>query len=457
MALEERMPALPGHVLAGFSGGCDSTALMRLLIRRREKTGMTLEAVHVNHGLRGEASDGDEAFVRAFCEQWGVSLHVCRAVPGEGCRSEAWAREARYGFFREVMRATGADALVLAHHRDDQAETMLLHLLRGSGLDGLAGMRFDRMGQGMRLLRPLLGFSHRELEEALTQAGQGWREDESNSGDGYLRNRIRHQLLPQMEALAPGAAERLAVSARILSADADALNAQAEAHIALSLGRPYLPLESLLRLPEALLARAVRLWWQSMAGEREERNLDAAQTARVLSLLSGPPGTRLSLPGGTALCRGYTHLHFLPGTPRPAFTEEVPLADGTRACGCLFQVSVREGPGDGKTGQAFPEGSLDGLVIRTRRPGDCIRPFGQAGRQKLKEYLIDRKVDQPFRDILPLICRGSEVLVVCGVGTGAVQPVTAGGKSLYVSWRPDEAACAFPFPGGEDDQEGGKP
>ena len=218
-----RMGEIPPHVLVGFSGGCDSTALVLLL----EKKQVHLTCVHVHHGMRGEEADADEAFVRDFCRMHDLPLLVYHAQPPEH-PSEGWAREARYGFFREAMEQSGAQALVLAHHSDDQAETVLQHLLRGSGLRGLCAMKRETEVQGMRILRPLLGISHHELQSALEEAGQNWREDSSNRSGRYLRNRVRNELLPLMEALAPGASARIAQTASLLAEDEDAL-APAEA------------------------------------------------------------------------------------------------------------------------------------------------------------------------------------------------------------------------------------
>ena len=164
--LAEKMPALPRCAAVGVSGGADSVALLHLLLVR----GCEVQAVHVNHGLRGAASDGDEAFVRALCSSLHVPLITFRLEPPEN-PGEDWARKERYRCFREAMARTGAQALALAHHRDDQAETLLLHLMRGAGLTGLTGMAAEMDLDGMRVLRPLLGFTRQELRDALTEAG----------------------------------------------------------------------------------------------------------------------------------------------------------------------------------------------------------------------------------------------------------------------------------------------
>ena len=176
-SLRERLNPVPeGKCLAGISGGADSLALLMIL---RTVPGVEVEAVHVNHGLRGAESDEDEAFVRDLCERLSVPLRVRRLNLG-GRRDENAAREARYGAFEEVLKERRISQLVLAHQRDDQAETILMRLLRGTGPDGLGGMSRVEEWKGYTLLRPMLDISGEELREALRENGIVWREDGSN-------------------------------------------------------------------------------------------------------------------------------------------------------------------------------------------------------------------------------------------------------------------------------------
>lgn len=405
------MPLLPHRLLAGISGGADSTALLHLLLCG----GYDVTAVHVNHGLRGEASDGDEAFVRQLCDKLGVPLMVYRAEPPEN-PGEDWARQARMGFFREAMQVTGAEALALAHHRDDQAETLLMHLLRGAGLTGLCGMQPDAVVDGLRIVRPLLGYSRQELQQLLMEAGLSWREDASNADRRYLRNALRLDVLPMLEHLIPGAAERLAVTAGLLRADDEALNAQTVGFLARWGGKAYLPLHELRRQPLAIRRRILRLWWAQMTLQgRKERGLTAEQTESLISLLEASAGAQCSMPGGR-LCRvGWTHLHLLADSPSGGISEQS-LAKTDR----VSVIERCDQPGDGATTQAIPRDMLPDLTVRSRRPGDWIIPFGSAGRQSLQDYFVNRHIDAPFRDRVPLVCRGSEVLLAGGVGAGNI-------------------------------------
>lgn len=406
---------LPRRLLVGLSGGADSVALAYLLMQQ----GVELRAVHVNHGLRGEASDEDEAFVCRLCKAWGMPLDVYRAVP-PAHPGEDWARQARYGFFRQAMAEHGAEAIALAHHRDDQAETFLLHLLRGAGLTGLTAMEQDCQVLGVRVIRPLLRVSRQELRELLSRESIPWREDASNQDTRYLRNALRCQVLPLLEQLAPGATGRIASTAGLLRLDEEALALTANA---LAVGEPYMSLAELEKLPVGLVHRLLRQWWQRCATPQEERSLSRQQTEALASLVKAPAGSKCNLPMGWQGYRGWTHLHLLGGESS-----------------CSVRLSVSDGAafhGDGRKMQAMPRSLYEQCVVRTRQPGDWISPFGQSGRQSMQDYFVNRRVDAPFRDHVPLLCLGSQVMLVAGVGAGAVPAFDPANDNLMLSWMGD--------------------
>ncbi len=414
------MKNLPNPILAGVSGGADSVALLMLL----RDAGLDVTAVHVDHALRGEASDGDAAFVRELCAKYQVPLRIYRAEP-PAHPSEDWARQVRYGFYRQAAQETGVGAIALAHHRDDQAETLLLHLLRGAGLTGLTAMKPDVTADGLRILRPLLGYSREELRQLLTARGQPWREDASNQDVRYLRNALRRDVLPLLEQLAPGASARLAQTAQTLSADEAVLAQLTEAFLQAHGGRPYLPLTALQAQLPGLQKRILRAWWMALDGSV----LTASQTEALQGLIQAPAGAQCNLPGGLHGYRGWTHLHITGCAEMPA--PETPVGESG-----LIRIEAWQGePGDGKGCQAIPRRMLEGCVIRMRKIGDRIRPFGSCGEKKLQDYLTDRRVDAPFRDRVPLLCRGSEVLLVGGVGAGAVPRITKEDDPVLLTWR----------------------
>lgn len=436
-----QLPPGSGRLLLGLSGGADSVALMHLLL----EAGADLTAVHVNHGLRGEASDGDEAFVSRICGEMGVPLLVYRLDPPEN-PGEGWAREERYARFRLAMSQTRACALVLAHHRDDQAETLLLHLLRGSGLRGLCGMQEDSMVEGLRILRPLLDTPRTALTAYLRERNIPWREDASNADPRYLRNAIRLELLPLMERLTPGAAARMAATAASLRADERVLETLTEDFLNTHGGGYALTLKPLTQLPAGLMHRVLRRWWCEAAMQLGcKQELTYAQTMALAALVEAPAAAACNLPGGLRALRGWTHLHLTddapvsPMPPAPAMdTPWLTITDGA-------------GTGDGLRTQAVPAALLERAVVRSRQPGDWIRPFGMRGRQSLKEFFISRRVDAPFRDKVPLMCLGSEVLMAGGVGASErlrTNPMTEE-ETVLIRWN-----GAFPWQT-HDDAEGG--
>lgn len=309
--LRERLNPRPaGKCLAGLSGGADSVALAYLLLPLRDAGEIELEAVHVNHGLRGGESDGDEAFVRALCERLAIPLRAER-LDLEGRRDENRAREGRYAVFRQVLRERGIPTLILAHQRDDQTETFLMRLLRGAGPEGLACMRRAERRDGYTLIRPMLDLTGKELREALREAGIPWREDSSNQDPAYLRNRIRLELIPRMEAAAPGAGGRIARAAELIGQDQEALAAQAAGLLERCEGPGGLDAEALAEAPGALRSRTLRLWWRKHSPEREERELSFDQTRRLEALPSAPRGTIVNLPGGWRARREKTSLRLM--------------------------------------------------------------------------------------------------------------------------------------------------
>ena len=424
------------RVLIALSGGADSVALACALCRLREQEGWRLRAVQVNHGLRGAERDGDRAVVEALCSRLALPLSCRRLVPPARA-GETWAREARYEAILAVAAETDCSVVALAHHRDDQAETLLEHLLRGCGPEGLAGMRsISRMGK-VTLARPLLGVARAALRAALKAAGETWREDRTNAQAMCLRNRLRLELLPAMEALAPGAAERLADAARLqageqaMLTDMETVFLQRHDH-----GWLALPLDALEALHPAMRARVLRRWWREVAPE--EPRLDERQTVAWLDLLPARCGARCNLPGNWHGERDYRFLHAVPPVPPPR--EEV-LVEARKARYCLGQVTLtlapwrpEDGTGDGKRWQAFPGEQLAGCRLRTRQAGDWMRPFGGGGRKSIQDVFTDRKVDAAFRDRVPLVCRGQEVLLIAGVTAGNLPPAGEKNNLWTLRW-----------------------
>ena len=415
------IPEGTAHVLVAFSGGADSTSLLDMLYEEARTTRLRVEAVHVNHGIRGAEADRDEAFVRAFCQERDIPLFVFHACLGTDA-SEDEARSARWRFFDRIMKETGADALVLAHHSEDVAETLLLNLMRGSGLDGLCAMKKETRRGAYCVLRPLLKETKDTLLQYLSQRHLSYCTDTTNASDAYLRNRIRHTLIPAMEAMIPGAGKHMADTAGLLEEEQRFVMRAAEKALRGAQGC-FFPHHALRMIDRDLLPRVLRLWWGRCGGNLlEEHALSLDMTRRLSALVDAAPGSTENLPGDWHAFCGWQGLHLLPPDIRETPDLTWHMGEGAEL-------------GDGKRTQAMSRETALTLTVRTRRSGDFIVPFGMQGKKKLTDYLSDRHIDRPFRDRIPLACRGNEVMMVAGVGCGNLPRLAPGEE--HILWTFD--------------------
>jgi tRNA(Ile)-lysidine synthase len=325
------------RLAVAVSGGADSVALLCLLLELRGELGIVLSVAHVNHKLRGVESDEDERFVAKLARQHGLELHAWDAPvggsqsSGQGSGIEAVARELRYGFFRQLAREGRVGKIATAHTLDDQAETVLLRIFRGTGIRGLSGIHprivFGEQGHAFgELVRPLLGFRRSALQDFLRERGQSWREDSSNRDIAFLRNRVRHRLLPMIEEeFGEAAIEHMGELAEIARAEEEhwervhpEVRGQSggpgdETQQAASLRG--LAVAPLLALPLAAQRRLVRAWMEANA---PDLSVSFRLIEEALELARGPAdrgpadkrsvGNRLELPGGGNLRRGRQEL-----------------------------------------------------------------------------------------------------------------------------------------------------
>lgn len=414
-------------VLSGVSGGADSVALLHVLQGLREKLGFVLEAAHFNHGIRAEAGE-DEAFVSELCRTLGVPLHIGRAdvpaIAGERLVSlEVAARDARHAFFREVMAEGHIDRLALAHHMDDQAETVLLRLIRGSGAEGLGAMA---PVETSRIIRPFLCVGREEIRAWCGENGFVWREDASNADSSIPRNFVRNELMPQIrERLNPQATAALCRAAELLRRDEAFLAAMAEDAVRDAGARPgggvALAAAQLSGLPGALKSRALRLLLKRAGLTRDVGLVNIDDVAALLE--DGMTGRRIDLDGGYAALREAEVLVIVPCLPAgPEYAcARLSVPGETRAAGGVFVCELLEGvPPDLKEHsrfvQYFDADRFPGdAVARGRLPGDRFRPLGAPGGRKFKEFLIDRKVPRWERDAIPVLAAGPEVLWAVGL------------------------------------------
>lgn len=400
------------HLLVAVSGGADSVALLCLLAQARESLGLTLSAAHIDHCIRGEESRGDAEFCRQLCARLDVPFLLAAIdVPalaresGEGL--ETAARRLRYEALRRMLGETGAELIALAHHLDDQAETVLMHLLRGCGPEGIGGM--DVLSGD--LYRPLLFTPKRTLENWLRERNIPWRTDATNFEPFTARNSLRLHGLPALEESYPSAAEAIARYAEAARCENRFMQRMTDAFLAENLDDgPYgVRLRNPDSADEAILRRAIRIICKGALTHEQLTGLTA---------LCAKARGRMEISGTLKSERTPGAVYFLP--KQPALPEPAPIVFGgeTRldGVGVLRTFPSKAQPvRDNPQLQVLRRDALEGAVLRTRMDGDRIRPLG-SGDRLLSDYLTDRKIDRPLRDFIPLVAVGNRVLWVIGEG-----------------------------------------
>jgi tRNA(Ile)-lysidine synthase len=441
-------------VLVAVSGGADSTCLLDLFHRLREESPFDLAVAHLNHSLRGEESDRDEEFVRSLAGRLGLPFHVRRLPPGSLRSSEegleASARRVRYAFLAEIARGTGARRVALGHTRDDQAETFLLRLVRGSGSRGLAGIY--PVVEGL-FIRPLLRVDRSDVEAHLRKRGLPWRVDSTNADPARTRNRIRARLLPLIrEELNPEIVRALDRTATILREEEAYLD-EATRHVARRLLRRQSPgamlsIPALRVLHPALRRRLLRLAMDEARGREgapaaPSPGFDSVEALEDL-VREGRHGAAITLGPGLEARVLYSDLALLDTLSARALEGEIPLPVPGEAAlpGLGLRLRAREveasGIGDPRDRAGSERALLDAdalpgpLVVRSRLPGDAFRPLGSSGEAKLKSYLIDRKVPRPARERVPLVVSGSRIAWVVGFQIDDRYKVTPATRRILV-------------------------
>ncbi|MFZ3208983.1 MAG: tRNA lysidine(34) synthetase TilS [Geobacteraceae bacterium] len=431
-------------LVVAVSGGADSVALLDLLAMLVESR-LRLVVAHLNHCLRGAESDGDASFVRELALHYGLPVEIGTVDVRELSRRmrlslEAAGRAARYAFLDEVALRHGAAAVVLAHHADDQAETVLLRLIRGAAGAGLCGMT-AKSANG-RYIRPLLNCKRAEIERYLTGRRIAWRVDSSNTDLNFLRNRVRHELLPVLASYNPAISERLTVTAAALAEDEALLDGITdEAFIRHSIhdkGEVVLCLDGVRKEAKGLRMRLYRRAIANIQGGLERiayRHLEDIDRL----VLAGRPQAALNLPDGMRVARRYDKLLFAANNG-----EELPVS---------YEFLV-EGPGVyplPKGGQLIvklaesPLGWLNVPItrayidldaapfpwfVRPFRAGDRFVPFGLTGRKKVKEMFIDLKLPSHIRQRIPILFCGERLLWVGGVRRAEDGRLTSSTRSV---------------------------
>ncbi len=412
------------------SGGADSVASLRLLLELRKEIGVVLSAVHFNHKLRGAASDEDERFVAQLAQEHKLELHcesgkVAAYAAEKHLSLETAARQMRYQYFRRLLLESMVNRIATGHTLDDQAETVLLKIVRGAGTRGLAGIYPQLSVPGSQfsasIVRPLLGIRRKDLEAYLLGLGQSWREDKSNRDLRHMRNRVRHGILPRLEHhLNPGVREALAETAEIARAEEEFWQKEVSRVFSSVWARSALTVSALANLPLALQRRVIRA-----ASESLGLPLDFHHVEEILALSSKQPGSDkgTELRDRWVVLRNKGELHFklqnvvaskldyeyclsIPGSVEVRETEsrfEAVLISGSAAKGY--------NPGD------LLDRALLGSEVKVRnwRPADRFWPSHTKVPKKIKELLQERHVTGPERKLWPVVVSGTDVVWVRGI------------------------------------------
>ena len=407
-------------VLAAFSGGADSLSLLVALYELQEELGFQLAATHVHHGIRAESADRDLAFCRDFCEDRGISFYFRKVdapsyAKENGLSLEEAARHLRYQALFEIAEGAGAGKIAVAHHREDQAETLIFQMIRGSGLRGLSAMR----PVNGEIIRPLLDLSKQEILAFLNEQGLSWCEDETNEEDKASRAKIRHHVIPALTDVRPDAVTNLVRTAEYLGKLDESFTNAARAWLSENArvedGSIFLPVAKLPEEEEAqnyILREALALYGCGLK-DVTRRHIEDAR-----ALFSKQVGKQVMLPGNVLFERGYAALILKKAKEDPAGRKDARTEEDV----ALPTFSCRIFPN--REGLTFPEkeytkcfdyDKINGpLCMRTRQEGDLFSTR-TGTEKKLKDYFIDAKVPREERDRIPLLANGKNILWAVGL------------------------------------------
>ncbi len=382
----------PGdRLICAVSGGADSMALLWGMYLLREKLQITLECAHFNHHLRGEESDRDAAFVRQFCLDYQIPFHYGEAQVVAGEKGlEAAARDARYGFLRSLP-----GVVATAHTADDNAETVLMHLLRGTGLNGLGGIS----PQNGNIIRPMLTVTKAEIMDFIWEYSLSFVEDSTNREDDFLRNRLRHNVMPLLKEENPQFALSTSLMALRLRQDEDYIRSVAPQTVEVS---------ALLALHPAVRVRAINAFLeQNGVKEPGARQLEAVESL----LFSQKPSASVRFQNGITISRCYDKLQVLEETTQP--DEQILSCPGSVFFG-NYRITARKALEEVNSKCRFTVSPVGELRVRSRIAGDEIS-FAY-GTKSLKKLFIDQKIPACRRSLIPVIADDKGLLGVCGYG-----------------------------------------
>ena len=416
-------------VIAGVSGGADSVCLLRMLDEMKEALDLTITCVHIEHGIRGEESRADRDFVRDLCAGMGIELKIYeedvpRIARERSMTLEEAGRYVRYEAFRRELEKRGADVIAVAHHKGDQAETVLFNMIRGSGLKGISGMA-PRNGN---LIRPLLILTREEIEEYLRNKGQAYRIDSTNNDEGYSRNAIRNSIIPGLCEIAPAASENIVRAADEAREADDYIRSQAAPVYDRTVSRKddlyRVDIDKLSEEPGIIVRYVLRSLLTGIY--TSHKDLEALHVKSLADLCFKQSGRYLSLPKGIGAKKEGNYLLIGSAKALEPDRREINIllnTDGeTKVPGYgSFFASVEEWDAASEIPDSYYTKWFDydkiisGVRIRTRMSGDYLTIGEEEKKKKLKKYLIDEKVPSSDRDRMLVLADGSHIIWVTGM------------------------------------------
>ena len=422
------------RVLCACSGGADSTALLALLCEMPE---LTVVCAHYNHRLRGAESDRDERFVRELAARFGVEFvaesgDVAAFAAAQGRGVEDAARRKRYAFLERAADECGCDRIATAHTADDQAETVLLNLVRGSGARGLTGIPPMRG----RIVRPLLNVTRAEIEDYLASRGLGHVEDSSNESLDYARNRVRRQVLPLLRELNAAAPSHICAAAESLRADEAFLDGLAREFVDEHYVNRTLPIQPLLALGEPVLYRVLR----ALCPGASRRNLDAVRMLCLNRAVCGEldlPGQRVRKERGTLYFGAAGEGQSPAALPERRFAvgDALALPEIGKTLSCTEDICPGEIHNSFNTFYFKSEKICGRMSVASRKPGGSVRLYGRGCTKSLKKLFAEAGIEPAERSLVPVIYDEQGVLAAAGFGTAERAAAQPGDRCVKVEIR----------------------
>lgn len=414
-------------VLVALSGGADSVCMLDLLVNLKEELNIKVAAAHLNHMIRGAEADRDEAYAAELCTKLSVPFFAERVNVPEisekyGISEELAGRNARYDFFKKICKEKGYNKIATAHNRNDRAETLLMRVIRGTGIDGLGGIKYNR-GDGV--IRPILDIERCDIEKYCRDNDLHFCNDSTNSDSDYTRNRIRNELIPFIEdKFNPSIIDSLCALSDNSTEDADFINGYAK-RLYDRINNPMpkrkpvlLDIESLKIIQDSIKNRIIRLAAKDAMGENY--SLERVHVESIVDLTNKTTGAKAELPKGLIASVKYGWLEFSKAgedIKTQDFCYEIEIGNKISNCEFDLDFNVVENDFNINKNQMILDYDMienKNLLVRNRRRGDRMVFFKDGKTKKIKKYLIDKKIPQSERDRIPLLCADDEIIAIIG-------------------------------------------